>query len=255
MMQASLDRFHENKVIFVDLGIREHFNIPKIHSMQHYIEMIRSRGTADGFNTELPERLHIDVAKKAYRASNKKDFFKQMTKWLARQESIYLFQKFLTWKSGPIAAVEQPDVNEETDDRDMQDGPGEISNLSNRLPVPATIGVHEPAITPTLPFLSGPDETPSPYALAAVPAFPHMSLKDIVRKHKAPSFVDALSVYLRKNNPSFRRQIDLHDVLPVYKQFKLLLKPVLHVSNSKRLNHVRAIPEQPKRPGYPGIPE
>ncbi|KZT24021.1 hypothetical protein NEOLEDRAFT_1068061, partial [Neolentinus lepideus HHB14362 ss-1] len=29
--------FHENKSIFVDLGIRSDFNIPKLHSLLHYL--------------------------------------------------------------------------------------------------------------------------------------------------------------------------------------------------------------------------
>ena len=69
-LQSALDTFHAHKDVFKRLGIREHFNIPKFHALLHYIDAIRSRGSCDGFNTELPERLHIDLAKNAYRASN-----------------------------------------------------------------------------------------------------------------------------------------------------------------------------------------
>jgi len=41
--------FHTNKSIFTRLEIRQHFNIPKVYSMQHYLHMIRSHGTADGY--------------------------------------------------------------------------------------------------------------------------------------------------------------------------------------------------------------
>ncbi|KAG6839449.1 hypothetical protein C0991_002485 [Blastosporella zonata] len=58
--------FHNNKDIFVQVGVREHFNIPKLHQMQHYVDAIMSRGSADGYNTESPERLHIDFAKDTY---------------------------------------------------------------------------------------------------------------------------------------------------------------------------------------------
>ena len=81
-LEAALRKFHENKDIFIRYGVREHFNIPKIHQMLHYAEVIRSHGTADGCNTEVLERLHIDYAKEGYRASNKKDYIKQMTVWL-----------------------------------------------------------------------------------------------------------------------------------------------------------------------------
>ncbi|KIP01073.1 hypothetical protein PHLGIDRAFT_123702 [Phlebiopsis gigantea 11061_1 CR5-6] len=96
-MDDALDMFHRNKDIFVTLGVREHFNIPKVHSMLHYTQMIRLLGSADGYNTESPERLHIDYAKKAYRASNRKEYLTQMATWLQRQESLDYFSSYLTW--------------------------------------------------------------------------------------------------------------------------------------------------------------
>ncbi|KAJ7092928.1 Zn-finger domain-containing protein [Mycena belliarum] len=86
-LQVSLETFHANKQIIIDLGIREHFNIPKFHAIQHYVDGILSLGSADGYNTESPERLHIDFAKKAYRASNHRDYTEQMALWLQRQEA------------------------------------------------------------------------------------------------------------------------------------------------------------------------
>jgi hypothetical protein len=71
--------FHANKHYFVDVEVRKHFNIPKLHSMQHYVAAIISRGSADGFSTESPKRLHIDFAKNVYRATNRKNYIKQMT--------------------------------------------------------------------------------------------------------------------------------------------------------------------------------
>ncbi|KAJ7212605.1 hypothetical protein GGX14DRAFT_393506 [Mycena pura] len=94
-MQAALNTFHDNKQVFVDHGIREHFNIPKLHSLQHYVDGIRRLGSADGFNTESPERLHIDFAKNAYRATNKRDYTEQMTLWLQRQEAVALCSSYL----------------------------------------------------------------------------------------------------------------------------------------------------------------
>ena len=89
--------FHENKVIFEDLDIRTHFNISKLHSMKHYVDAIRFLGTADGYNTEGSERLHIDLAKVGYRASNKREYIRQMTVWLRRQEAIHRFDLYLQW--------------------------------------------------------------------------------------------------------------------------------------------------------------
>ncbi|KAI0760729.1 hypothetical protein C8Q74DRAFT_1319609 [Fomes fomentarius] len=84
--------YHHYKLVFQHAGIHTHFNFPKGHSTEHYEPSIRALGTADGYNTEHPERLHIDFAKVAYSASNKQNtYLKQMTNWLNRQEAISLF--------------------------------------------------------------------------------------------------------------------------------------------------------------------
>ncbi|THU96676.1 hypothetical protein K435DRAFT_663997 [Dendrothele bispora CBS 962.96] len=93
----ALDRFHENKQIFVDLDIRSDFHIPKIHFLNHYVEVVLHLGTFDNFNTEYTERLHIDMAKDAYRSTNKKDEYSQMTKWLERKEKITKHESYLSW--------------------------------------------------------------------------------------------------------------------------------------------------------------
>ena len=54
-MDTALQLFHQHKNIFVDLGIHDDFNIPKVHSMLHYMTLIRLFGSADGFNSELPK--------------------------------------------------------------------------------------------------------------------------------------------------------------------------------------------------------
>ncbi|KAH9020914.1 hypothetical protein EDB84DRAFT_1441645 [Lactarius hengduanensis] len=72
LLEDALSRFHENKSIFVDLGIRDNFNIPKLHFASHYVDLIKLYGTTDNFNTENTERLHIDLAKDAYAATNHK---------------------------------------------------------------------------------------------------------------------------------------------------------------------------------------
>ena len=63
--------------------------------LEHYVDLIFKFGSADGFNTEWSERLHIDCAKEAYRASNKKNYVVQMTQWLSRQEAVDRFTVYL----------------------------------------------------------------------------------------------------------------------------------------------------------------
>ena len=87
-LQDSLALFHDNKAVFVDLGTRQGFNIPKLHSLLHYVPSIMLFGTTDNYNTEQTERLHIDFAKDAYRATNRKNEYMQMTAWLERREKV-----------------------------------------------------------------------------------------------------------------------------------------------------------------------
>ncbi|KAJ6562917.1 hypothetical protein B0H10DRAFT_2239780 [Mycena sp. CBHHK59/15] len=98
LLEDALDRFHDNKSIFVVLGVRNDFNLPKLHSCKHYVMYIKLYGTTDNYNTEYTERLHIDLAKEAYRSTNFKDEFPQMTLWLERKEKIFRHEKFIQWR-------------------------------------------------------------------------------------------------------------------------------------------------------------
>jgi len=72
-MTDALKIWHSNKSYFIQVGSHADFNIPKFHSLEHYVEAICFLGAPDNFNTEMFERLHIDFAKKGWRASNKHD--------------------------------------------------------------------------------------------------------------------------------------------------------------------------------------
>ena len=98
LLVSLLSTFHENKDVFEELRIRDGFNIPKLHSMQHYAESIQNYGTTDNYNTEYTERLHIDLAKDAYKSTNFKDEFTQMTLWLERKEKDIRHAAFIAWQ-------------------------------------------------------------------------------------------------------------------------------------------------------------
>ncbi|KAH9164605.1 hypothetical protein EDB89DRAFT_2116238 [Lactarius sanguifluus] len=97
-LEDSLARFHENKDVFIDLGVREHLDIPKFHSMLHYRSSITLFGTTDNYNTEQSERLHIDFTKDAYRATNCKNEYPQMTAWLECREKIQIRTASVEWQ-------------------------------------------------------------------------------------------------------------------------------------------------------------
>ncbi|KAJ3859650.1 hypothetical protein EV359DRAFT_50531 [Lentinula novae-zelandiae] len=105
ILKQALQTFHDHKQVFIDLNVRQHFNIPKVHFMCHYVRAIKLFGTCDNYNTETTERLHIDFAKDAYRASNRKDEYTQMTKWLERQEKIHYHSHYLAWRRTELTST------------------------------------------------------------------------------------------------------------------------------------------------------
>ena len=110
-MEDALLQYHENLSIFCDLGLRRHFNLPKLHFASHYGDLVKLFGTTDNFNTENTERLHIDIAKDAYEATNHKDEFSQMTVWQEWKEKIHKHDGVIKWRqegSPPITAPPEP---------------------------------------------------------------------------------------------------------------------------------------------------
>jgi hypothetical protein len=98
LLEDSLEQFHDNKEIFVDLDIRNSFNIPKLHFARHYVDYIKLYGTLDNYNMEYTERLHIDFAKDAYAATNHKDELTQMAVWLERKEKLHRHRQYVDWR-------------------------------------------------------------------------------------------------------------------------------------------------------------
>ncbi|KAF9058791.1 hypothetical protein BDP27DRAFT_1240267, partial [Rhodocollybia butyracea] len=97
-MDLELNVWHKNKAYFVkQQTTKDQINIPKFHSLLHYVNSIKWLGTTDNYNTEAFERFHIDMAKEAWDATDKRNHFPQMTQWLSRQEKILSFDFYRNW--------------------------------------------------------------------------------------------------------------------------------------------------------------
>ncbi|KAG1760237.1 hypothetical protein EDD22DRAFT_980691 [Suillus occidentalis] len=94
-MQKALEDFHQHKEVIINLGVRDNLDIPKFHSLQHYLENIKNFGTTDNYNTEMFERFHIDFCKEAWYASNGRNEKPQMIAWLTRRKKVSSFQSYL----------------------------------------------------------------------------------------------------------------------------------------------------------------
>ena len=121
-MDRAWSAIHENKNILVELHIRKKFNIPKFHSLIHYVSAVHSHGTLDGYNSESPERLHIDFAKVPFRAGNRRDYTAQMATWMSRHDAVRRYEMFLRWAKGNgVIENEEDDDNGEAKQRKRQE--------------------------------------------------------------------------------------------------------------------------------------
>ncbi|KAI0086605.1 hypothetical protein BDY19DRAFT_864872, partial [Irpex rosettiformis] len=208
MLRQALDDFHAVKTVFVELEARSptHFNIPKIHSMEHYVELIELFGSADGYSTESPERLHIDYAKDAYRATNKRDYVPQMVNWLRRQEAIDHFEVYLKWARQSSTTIHATQPSQA---------------------VPSTAS----------------DETPQSTARTARQPPRHLcdiSAEQIIEGHNASEFLPAIQHFLRSRGSNITPR--LFDRFDLFKQISIDLPVIPEVSKNQCRDLVRAFP-------------
>ncbi|KAG1851592.1 hypothetical protein DFJ58DRAFT_728813 [Suillus subalutaceus] len=214
-LQTALSVFHSHKDVLKELSIRKHFNIPKIHQLTHYIQSITLFGAADGFNTELPECLHIDFAKDAYRATNKCDYEEQMVLWLQRQDAIFLQGAYLDWLAQvPLSAVGRTEDDSNTYDSDSD---SDSDSHETEAATPHTTSAKQFQMT---------------HVLAKAPAHPHRS----------------------KNLPGCTVVPGVQDRFDVYQQVVVVMPPDLRVGDTPIWRRIRATPERLSSGRKPGGP-
>ncbi|KAJ7086939.1 hypothetical protein C8R44DRAFT_836229 [Mycena epipterygia] len=215
-LQRSLNTFHDHKQIIIDLGVREHFNIPKFHALQHYVDSIRALGSPDGYNTESPERLHIDFAKKAYRASNRRDYTEQMALWLQRQEAVALRTSYLDWLDDQLSHPVSDNSDDDSGDEDSE-------KVTVLLPSPAPSSV-------------------AAYTIAKTPANLNVTVAHLQMNHGAVDIIPALTAFLKtafKSCPILPGPFDRFDL---YTKISLCLPANRYLSDQPRASRIRAIP-------------
>ncbi|KAJ4470609.1 hypothetical protein C8J55DRAFT_435997 [Lentinula edodes] len=215
-MEAAWKTFHAEKEVFVELRVRNQFNISKVHNVLHYPQNIRSRGTLDGFNSETTERLHIDLAKAGYRASNKRRYIVQMTQWLQRQEAVQRFASYLQWAiPGYIAELSGVANDEDEDSSDSADGSEEAE-------------LH-----------------PVKYTVARRPPL-RASVTSIENDYQADWFTWYLDEFLTNHGLASKIPINIQHGLntlppfPLYKQLRLQLPPIPEAASESLTDVVHA---------------
>ncbi|KII82959.1 hypothetical protein PLICRDRAFT_58596 [Plicaturopsis crispa FD-325 SS-3] len=243
-MQAALDEFHDHKDAFIATGARDadHFDIPKLHSLLHYILAIRRLGSLDGVNTEASERLHIDYAKDGYRAGNRRDYIAQMTKWLTRQEAVDRHEAYIAWvTSQGTAALGASDSSDS--DEDEEDDNGDESTFL-------------PARTQGIASLLDTDVARA-HEVAKTSPSPQTPVPQLEKLHNAVNFIPALNTFLLNffGDPTLFTAPNQHDRFSIFKSLLILSPAKPHVHNGKRLNRLRAFPSlKSKNPRLPAKP-
>ncbi|PIL32251.1 hypothetical protein GSI_05496 [Ganoderma sinense ZZ0214-1] len=218
LLNDALRRFHQNKAIFVDLGIRDNWHIPKLHSLDHYLVSIKLFGTTDNYDTQYTERLHIDFAKDAYRATNRKDEFPQMTLWLERREKVLHHEAYIEWRLCRRAARE----------RAARSDPA-VSSAPPYIP-PST----DPSVLPPLPT-----KPLTQMTLAKWPSVKSVCFQHAASFYGANQLQDALARFVvRYRDPTLtdhqvkqaaQRTVFRFGAVPVWHKIKLVLEDAQHL--------------------------
>jgi hypothetical protein len=102
-------RFHLEREIFKEVGVRQHFSLPRQHSMVHYRTLIEMFGVPNGLCSSITESRHIKAVKEPWRRSNRYEALGQML--LTNQRLDKLREARLVYLQGGM--LDGPSVLEE----------------------------------------------------------------------------------------------------------------------------------------------
>ncbi|THG92766.1 hypothetical protein EW026_g8251 [Hermanssonia centrifuga] len=240
-LRTAYDMFHRHKDVFVDLGVREHFNIPKVHAMFHYFEAIEQKGALDGYNTELAERLHIDFAKEGYRAGNHRDYIAHMTTWLQRQEAADLRVAYLDWLRDEELKEAAHGTRAVAGDREAAGPAGDESDVEEIIRGKCQDLRFSSATTPRL------------YRIAVRCPSPRTPLIVLEQSHGASEFLPALKTFVRHHFPQAKSLPNHLTRYNVYKQLKIERPWNRFVSTLVSFDKIHATAPVPARGRSPAV--
>ncbi|KAF5368711.1 hypothetical protein D9615_010296 [Tricholomella constricta] len=77
-IDAAVERFHREREVFREYGIREDFSLPRQHSLVHYRRLIQQFGAPNGLCSSITESKHIKAVKEPWRRSSRNQPLGQM---------------------------------------------------------------------------------------------------------------------------------------------------------------------------------
>ena len=197
--------FHKYKGAFLKTETHggrdsDHFNIPKVHARHHYTPNIRWTASPYNYSTEISEQYHIDIAKKAYKSTNRKNYISQMLLFLTRQEQVHLQSQLLRWLLNLIWSSASS-MNWEDDTFENQP---RIEDLSEFLEVDVdspidTSLLRQKAVTPIIQSKVSSNPVETSHAIAKRPHRSAKYINEIAVAFGIPNLETAVKMFLLTN--------------------------------------------------------
>jgi hypothetical protein len=77
-IEHAVRRFHQERLVFLEAGVREDFSLPRQHSLVHYRDLILLFGAPNGLCSSITESKHIKAVKEPWRRSSRNQPLGQM---------------------------------------------------------------------------------------------------------------------------------------------------------------------------------
>jgi len=151
-----------------------------------------------------------------YKVTNKKEFIKQMTIWLRRQESIQQFCLYLQWAVPGYTAEISKNDGEVGEDEEEDEEEDEVNGVA-----------------------AG-DEVMESYTVAKKPALRNVSVTSIVSDYGATDFLQHLSSFINMEPLAGNVAPSVASTFDLYKQVQFVLPPIPEVTSEPTPDVVHA---------------
>lgn len=116
-IEQALADFHQERVVFEELGVRVGFSLPRQHSLKHYPALIQQFGAPNGLCSSITESKHIKAVKEPWRRSNKYKALGQMLLTNQRLDKLHAARVDFTARgmlggprAHPLPAIPEGDI-------------------------------------------------------------------------------------------------------------------------------------------------
>jgi hypothetical protein len=127
-INMAVRRFHQERSIFIEVGIRKDFSLPRQHSLVHYQHLIQLFGAPNGVCSSITESKHIKAVKEPWRRSSRNQPLGEILLTNQRLDKLAVSRIDFQARGmldGPMGAVLQEQPPQDSDD--VEDAPGMTS--------------------------------------------------------------------------------------------------------------------------------